>query len=86
MSQIVRANTVQCTIQRPDGSTFNYVGPAEELSIMISQINKQPFQLVKWQPLILAASFALFSVVLLIWVSRPPQYQPQSGGHYERIV
>lgn len=87
MSQIVRTNTVQCTIQRPDGSVFNYSGPPEELSIVISQMDKRPISWERYQPLLIAASFFLFSAVLLAWVSRPTvQYQPQSWGRHERTV
>ena len=98
MSEIVRANNAQIKINRPDGSTVEYSGPAEELSVILSQLEKtsKPWltveQLYRWatvfnrlQPLIwgIVAIFLVF--LMLSWVIRPTQeYQPQSWRQHEQ--
>ncbi|MGD1852749.1 MAG: hypothetical protein ACFB2W_00720 [Leptolyngbyaceae cyanobacterium] len=92
MSDLVRANHTQVTIKRPDGSTFEYSGPAEELSVILSQLDKRSSiqwaklatNLRKYQPLFLVGAFAILSVWLMLWTLRPtPEYRPQShGGSY----
>lgn len=94
MSDIVRASSANIKIQRPDGSTFEYSGPPEELSVILSQLNKDQSlglwaKLEKWHGLIIASGFALFSILLLALVLKPvpSHYQPNSmGGNYGRVA
>lgn len=99
MPNIVRASTAQIKINRPDGSIVEYSGPAEELSIILSQLDKasKPWltmeQLCKLsaafnrlQPLMWGVLTVFAVGIMLSWVVRPAnEYQPQSWGHHEQL-
>ena len=97
MTNLVRAANAEIKIHRPDGSVIEYSGPADEFSIIVSQLEKRPNTLVnlyrlanvfnRLQPLIWGI-FAVFAAWLMLsWVLRPAaEYQPQSlGVGYEQI-
>ena len=83
----------------PDGSkSVEYNGTPEELSLVLSQLNKSQTgysALLEWatklkrlQPLFVAASFCIVCMALLFWATRPGDayYQPSSGVSYARSV
>lgn len=84
----------------PDGSkSVEYSGTPEELSVVLSQVNKSDNgypQLLQWasklqrlQPFFWVGTFTLLSIWLLIWATKPGttyyRYQPQSQeARYEQ--
>ena len=94
MSDLVRANTVTFRAHvRTDGSfDIDYSGAPEELSIVVQQLTKNTqkgwismAQLEQWaiqfnriQPLIIGLLVISLTGVMLSWVLRSPEPQPQS--------
>ena len=91
--EIVRANNAQITIRRPDGSTVEYSGPAEELTVVLAQLEKgKPLmtmaQLYRWaavfnrlQPLLFGILTLCVAAAMVSWLLTPaPEYKPQSRG------
>ena len=90
MSNIVRAEQqpiATIKITSPDGTCFEYEGDVTEASLILSQVQKKSLlsnRLKEYQPLFIAAIFALLSMWLLLWTVRAPrQQQPQPYSRLE---